>query len=87
MSVLKSVPRSGRSARLPLNLGALEFEVGAAYRVLVVRERCHNPFHREPVAGLELAAAGDEQFELLRSYLVNGRFLYSGEADFAIAHC
>ncbi|WP_210517545.1 hypothetical protein [Hymenobacter terricola] len=38
----------------------LEFAVGAAYLVLMVREirhLRHNPFHREPVAWLELAAA------------------------------
>ena len=45
---------------LTLLLG-LEFLVGAAYLVLMVRELRHlrhNPFHREPVAWLELAAAG-----------------------------
>lgn len=38
----------------------LEVAVGAAYLVLMVRELLHlrhNPFHREPVAWLELAAA------------------------------
>lgn len=42
-------------------LVALEFGVGAAYLLLMVRELRHlrrNPFHREPVAWLELAAAG-----------------------------
>ena len=41
-------------------LVALEFGVGAAYLLLMVRELRHlrhNPFHREPVAWLELAAA------------------------------
>ena len=48
--------------REPLTLlVALEFLVGAAYLVLMVRELLHlrhNPFHRERVAWLELAAAG-----------------------------
>ncbi|MBF9144229.1 hypothetical protein [Hymenobacter properus] len=42
-------------------LAGLEIAVGAAYLVLMVRELLHlrhNPFHREPVAWLELAAAG-----------------------------
>lgn len=42
-------------------LVALEFLVGAAYLVLMVRELRHlrhNPLHRERVAWLELAAAG-----------------------------
>ena len=42
-------------------LVALEFLVGAAYLTFMVRELRHlrhNPFHREPVAWLELAAAG-----------------------------
>jgi hypothetical protein len=42
-------------------LGGLEIAVGAAYLVLMVRELRHlrhNPFHRESVAWLELAAAG-----------------------------
>lgn len=42
-------------------LGGLEIAVGAAYLGLMVRELRHlrhNPFHREPVAWLELAAAG-----------------------------
>ncbi|MDO7853762.1 hypothetical protein [Hymenobacter convexus] len=41
-------------------LGALEIAVGAAYLGLMARELRHlrhNPFHREPVAWLELAAA------------------------------
>ncbi|UOQ99473.1 hypothetical protein MUN81_08275 [Hymenobacter sp. 5317J-9] len=42
-------------------LGGLEIAVGAAYLMLMVRELRHlrhNPFHRERVAWLELAAAG-----------------------------
>jgi len=42
-------------------LAGLEIVVGAAYLGLMVRELRHlrhNPFHREPVAWLELAAAG-----------------------------
>jgi len=42
-------------------LQAVEFIVGAAYLVLMVRELRHlrhNPHHQEPVAWLELAAAG-----------------------------
>jgi hypothetical protein len=45
---------------LTLLLG-IEFGVGAAYVLLMLRELLHlrhNPFHREPVAWLELAAAG-----------------------------
>ena len=47
-------------------LVALGFLVGAAYLVLMVRELRHlrhTPFHREPVAWLELAAAGILAFE------------------------
>ena len=50
---------SGQKPFTPLV--AVEFLVGAAYLVLMVRELRHlrhNPFHREPVAWLELAAAG-----------------------------
>jgi hypothetical protein len=42
-------------------MSALEIAVGTLYLVLMVRELLHlrhNPFHREPVAWLELAAAG-----------------------------
>ena len=49
----------GEEAFTPLV--ALEFGVGAAYLVLMVRELRHlrhNPFHLERVAWLELAAAG-----------------------------
>lgn len=49
---------SGEEAFTPLV--GLEFLVGAAYLVLMVRELRHlqhNPFHRERVAWLELAAA------------------------------
>ncbi|GAB3849326.1 hypothetical protein GCM10028822_13550 [Hymenobacter terrigena] len=50
---------AGNEAFTPLV--ALEFGVGAAYLVLMVRELLHlrhNPFHQERVAWLELAAAG-----------------------------
>jgi hypothetical protein len=50
---------AGTEAFTPLLV--LEVLVGAAYLVLMVREMLHlrhNPFHREPVAWLELAAAG-----------------------------
>jgi hypothetical protein len=50
---------TGAEAFTPLV--ALEFAVGAAYLVLMVRELLHlrhNPFHQERVAWLELAAAG-----------------------------
>jgi len=54
----------GTEAFTPLT--ALEFLVGTAYLVLMVRELRHlrhNPFHREPVAWLELSAAAILAFE------------------------
>ena len=50
---------------------ALEVAVGAAYLLLVVRELRqlrHNPFHRERVAWLELAAAGILALESYHSW-------------------
>ena len=67
--------------REPLTLlVGLEFLVGAAYLVLMVRELRHlrhNPFHQEAVAWLELAAAG---ILALESYHIWHRH-HAGEQD------